>query len=165
MSLLLSVKTSQSIVWKHSRPCSHTRTLTLALSSSSSSPSFPTHPSFPEYRAFKNNLLDSLHPPDFTTIPLSVTHSVGGKETETAASMELKEVTQEKEVRVSRLDCMKPATALSHYLQPIPLCRPPFAQSYEETTSQLRHTLGTLACLTPDNLVLTKGVRDGNSII
>jgi len=60
-----------------------------------------------------------------------------------------------------RLDCMKPATALQHYLQPVPLCRPPFSRSSNEASASLLTTWQDISGLSAGNTVMTKGVRDG----
>lgn len=92
---------------------------------------FPSHPSFEEYRDFKNVLLASLP---------------GGENGQT---------------RVTRLDCMKPAVALQHYLQPIPLCRPPYLHTYDDITFHLAKTWEQLSTLSSQKVLLTRGVRDG----
>ena len=90
--------------------------------------SVPLSPSFPEFRAFKNQLLEEA----------------------------------EGQGRpVLRLDCMKPATALQHYLQPPPLYRPPFQLSLPEVMEKVTAKWAELARMNEEKLVLTKGVRDG----
>ena len=99
------------------------------ISSSIQDRQFPPNPSFQEYRALKNELLDSL--------------------------------SQQKKNTMMRLDCMKPATALSHYLKPIPLCRPPFDESYDVISSELKSLWKDITGIAQDGTVITKGVRDG----
>lgn len=89
---------------------------------------FPSNPTFQEFRAFKNGLVES----DIDS---------GAKHV--------------------RLDCMKPDTALSHYLLPQPLLNEPYAEKYDESQRKLISTWTDISALDANNIILSKGVRDG----